>query len=64
MSPRCLHPVEWRELNEPRGDWPAQCWRPAGHPPGSHRSRHAVLRARARARERKRERHAGQSAGK
>ena len=56
-GPRCLHPVEWRELNAPRDDYPAVCWRPADHPtPGRHLSRHAIETTRLRRRNRKRRR--------
>lgn len=44
-TPRCLHPVEFRNVNEPRDDLSPVCWRRAGHAnPGRHLSLYAYLR--------------------
>jgi hypothetical protein len=50
-TPRCLHPLKFYNLDEPRDDLAPVCWRPAGHPrPDVHISRYAYLKMLARGR--------------
>lgn len=54
-APRCLHPLRFYNLDDPRDDLAPVCWRPAGHPrPDIHMSRHAYLKMLARSRKNRR----------